>query len=69
MDALARIFTYHKPSPEQLPKLEKLRAAALEFARVIEANVPNCADRSAAIRKIREAVMTANAALVLEGIV
>ena len=69
MDATTEIFTYHAPTPDQLPKYAAVRTAALEFARVIEANVPACADRSAAIRKLREAVMTANAAIALEGLV
>lgn len=69
MDPMAEIFTYHKPTPDKVPKYEAIRTAALEFARVIEANVPSCADRSAAIRKLREAVMTANAAIALEGLV
>jgi hypothetical protein len=69
MDPLAQLFTYHKPTPDQLPRFEAIRTAALEMARAIEANVPNGADRRAAIRKLREAVMTANAAIALEGLV
>jgi len=39
------------------------------FAHVIMEHTPVCADQTAAIRKIREAVMTANAAIALHGIV
>jgi hypothetical protein len=69
MNPTEAIFTYHRPTPDQIPKYEAIRKAALVFAEVIEANVPGCADRSAAVRKLREAVMTANAAIALEGLV
>jgi hypothetical protein len=63
--SLEWIFQYHKPTEDQIPRYERLRAAALEFSKVIEAECPNCADRTAAIRKVREAVMTANAAIAI----
>jgi hypothetical protein len=49
---------------------EKTQApqAAKNFAEVILANCPSGADRSDAIRKIREARMTANAAIALNGL-
>jgi len=61
------IFSYHAPTPEQIPKYETLRAAAKIFALAVLANTPASADQTAAIRKIREAVMTANAAIALDG--
>ena len=60
-------FTYHAPSGDQLTTYAKLRTAALEFANAINALVPDCADKTAAIRKVREAVMTANAAVACGG--
>jgi hypothetical protein len=69
MDTIARVFTYHTPLPDQCPKYEKIRLAALEFARVIEANTVNCQDREVAIRHVRDAVYTANAAIALDGLV
>lgn len=60
-------FTYHAPTPEQLPKYEAIRDAAFAFAKVIAANTPASADQSAAFRKIREAAMTANAAIACGG--
>ena len=68
VDKTAHVFTYHPPTPETLPKYEALRSAALAFARVIEANVPSSADRTVAIRKVREAVMIANAAIACGGV-
>lgn len=64
---LEDVFSYHAPKDDQPQRYERIRAAAKEFARVILDNVPACADRSAALRKLREAVMTANAAIALEG--
>lgn len=60
-------FTYHSPSPEQLPKYLAIREAAKNLAEVIVANTPASADQSAAIRLVREASMTANAAIACDG--
>ena len=56
-------FTYHAPTPEQIPAFEAIRDAGYEMAEKIMALVPPSADRSVALRKVREAVMNANAAL------
>lgn len=56
-------FTYHPPLGTDIPKFTRIREEAKAFAEVILENTPPCADQSAAIRKIREAVMTANAAI------
>jgi hypothetical protein len=60
---LANLFTYHKPKNDQLARYEKLRAAAKAFAEVIDRSCPDGPDKTVAIRKVREAVMTANAAI------
>lgn len=60
-------FSYHAPEGDQQARYVSIRLAALDFAQVIVANTPDCADQSAAIRKVREAVMTANAAIACEG--
>lgn len=60
-------FTYHSPTPEQLPKYQAIRDAALKFAEVIVENTPPSADQTAAVRKIREATMTANASIACNG--
>lgn len=59
-------FTYHPPDAEQAAKYIRLRDKAKEMAYCILENVPACADQTAAIRKLREAVMTANAAVACE---
>jgi hypothetical protein len=60
-------FTYHAP-PDEATKAKyiKLRDGAHEFAKLILECCPPCADQSAAIRKVREAVMTCNAAIACE---
>lgn len=61
-------FTYHKPeSPIQTGQYEMIRDKGKEFAQLIRNNTPRSADQTAAIRKIREAVMTANAAIACGG--
>lgn len=60
-------FTYHVPTPEQKEDLEVVREAARAFAYLLVSRVPSSADRTAALRKLRECVMTANAAIVLHG--
>jgi hypothetical protein len=60
-------FTYHTPTAEQLPKYKVIREAGLALATVILENTPPSADQTDAIRKIREAVMTANASIACDG--
>lgn len=64
---LNHIFKYHAPREDQIPKYERIRAAAKDFAEVILANTPAGADQTAAIRKVREATFTANSAVALDG--
>ena len=54
-------FTYHAPTPEQIVQYHEIRTAAKSFAETINRHVPAGADKSAAIRLVREATMTANA--------
>jgi hypothetical protein len=64
---LKNVFRHHPPTLEQIPKYEAVRAGALAFAEVIEATTPDGPDKSAAIRLVREAMMTANAGIALDG--
>lgn len=61
------LFSYHPPKGNQPERYEKIRNKAKELAHVIIACTPASADQTAAIRKLREAVMTANASIALEG--
>jgi hypothetical protein len=60
-------FQYHAPNHTQQKQYETIRAAARHLAGVIIANTPTSADQTAAIRKLREAVMTANASIACDG--
>jgi len=61
------VFSYHATEADQIPKYKVIRAKAKEFAQVLIDNCPSCADRSAALRLLRESVMTANASIALKG--
>src|SRR4029077_16307120 len=61
LDPLEHLFSYPPATQEQLPKYMAIREAAKYFAKVILQNTPHCADQSAAIRTLRDAVFTANA--------
>ncbi len=67
-EVLTELFKYHPPTPEQLPKYAAINQAAKNLAEVILQNCPSSADRSAAIRLIRDARMTANASVALNGL-
>ena len=58
-------FTYHNPSndPGVVSKYMRIRSAARQFAEIVLQNTPEGPDQSDAIRKIREAMMTSNAAI------
>lgn len=58
-------FTHHAPKDDQLPRYHAIRAAGHALASAILTNCPPGADRSDAIRKVREACMTANAAIAI----
>lgn len=67
VEMIEDMFTYHAPTPDQLPKYEKLRSAAREFAKVLVETTPESPDQSAAMRLLRQCVMQGNAAIALGG--
>lgn len=60
-------FEYHAWDEAKVAKGKPVRAILVEAIKVIVANVPPSPDRSAAIRKIREARMDCNSAITHEG--
>ena len=60
-------FTYHSPSVDDQENYVAIRDKARELALVILNRTPPSADQSAAIRLLREAVMTANASIACNG--
>jgi hypothetical protein len=67
-EKIRQLFTHHAPTLYTGQHFETIRSAAKHLAEVICANVPRGADRNAAIRKVREAMMTANAGIALQGL-
>jgi len=59
-------FTYHAPTERQQAAYSVIRDTARSLAYVIVENTPPSADQSAALRKLRECVMTAHAAIACE---
>lgn len=47
----------------QLEQIEKIRATAKHYAETIVTNTPQNADQSDAVRKVRESLFTATAAI------
>lgn len=61
-------FAYHEPRNDaELEAYKKIREAGKAFAKTVLNCTPSCADQTVAIRKIREAVMVANAAVACGG--
>lgn len=54
------IFTYHAPEGDQPERYKRIRAKAKELAYVIHWACDPGPERTAAMRHLREAVMTAN---------
>jgi hypothetical protein len=60
---IENLFSYHAPKNDQPARYEMIRSVAKVMAQVIINCTPECSDQTAAIRKLRECVMTANAAI------
>jgi hypothetical protein len=62
-DEMDNWFSYHAPTPEQIIAYGEIRTAAKIFAETVNRHVPSSADKTAAMREIRGAVMAANLAV------
>lgn len=63
MNDLDNWFSYHAPTPELIEKYNHVREETKKLAAWIIDNVPNSADRTAAIRSLRRTVMDINLAI------
>jgi hypothetical protein len=61
--AIDDAFEYHKWNGDQVTHGAVIRKALADAVKAIVAGAPPCPDRSAAIRKLREARMDANSAI------
>lgn len=66
-ESILNVFSYHAPTHEKSTKYDALRSAAADLALEIARLCPKSADRTVALRKVREAVMYANASVALDG--
>jgi hypothetical protein len=63
MDGIDNRFTYHAPTPEQVPLYENIRATAKRFADDLNVWCPDSREKSLAITALEESVFWANAAI------
>ena len=56
-------FTYHAPTSEQVEHYNAIRDAAKIYAETVNKHAPDGADKTAAMRTIRNSVMQANLAI------
>lgn len=61
------VMSYHPWTPEKIEKGTKIREVLGNALRIIIETVPPCADRSAAIRKLRDCRMDCNSAITHDG--
>lgn len=66
-DVIADMFNYHAWDEQQMLAGIAIREALKEAVTLIIDKVPPCPDRSAAIRKLREARMDCNSAITHRG--
>jgi hypothetical protein len=61
------VFSHHTATPDKLAKYDAIHSGAKAYAEVLLKHVPACGDRIAALQLLREATMTACAAIALDG--
>lgn len=60
---ITRRFTYHAPTPDQIPRYEEIRNKAKDFALFLHETCPGGPELDQAIDLIDMAVMRANASI------
>jgi hypothetical protein len=66
-EQLSHWFSYHAPEGDDLAKYAAIRKAAHDYANVVNANCPESADKTHAIRIIRDSAMWANSSVACKG--
>jgi len=56
-------FDYHRPTDRQVAAMDELRAAAKDYADMIETSVPDGPDRTFILRSLRTVAMWVNVAI------
>ena len=65
-EKISRLFDYHRPTPEQAAKYERISEAVTHLASISYECCPEGQDQDAAIQRLRETRMLANAAIACE---
>lgn len=60
-----KLFQYYRPQGDQQERYDRINAAALAFATVIQDNTEECAEQTLAIRDVQRARMMGNAAVAI----
>ena len=60
---IEKVFTYHPPKPDQVPRYNLIRDHARTFAFRIVENCPPSRERSLALTALEECVMWGNASI------
>jgi hypothetical protein len=63
---LKEVIYWHRPSPNQIQRMENLAANCEQLMQGILDAAPDCADRTKALQYVRAARMWANSAIALE---
>lgn len=64
---IENLFTYHAPDEDDIIHYNAIREKAKEMAYVLDEHCPPSADRTAAMRQLQDAVMTANRSIACKG--
>ncbi len=56
-------FVHHTPNAAQVAAYTAIRSKAKELAELFDMSVPDCADKTAAVRELRNTVMAMNLAI------
>lgn len=62
-DRIENDFTYHSPTPDQIPKFLAIRSEAKSLAHLIDALVPDGREKSLALTALDQVVWSANAGI------
>lgn len=62
-EQITELFTYHRPTGDQPARYEKINAACLAAAIVINETCPESAEKTLAIRDLQRARMMANCSI------
>ena len=62
-ETLDKNFKYHPPKPDQIPRYERIRELAKEFAKELYSMTPSSREQSLAMTHLEDCVMWANASI------